>query len=960
MPKITERTLPKESPFRGLSATPDAPEPERLSVCENLFRDYAAGAGGALSTVPGFRAVATLSGAIHGVYAHGGALLVHAGTGLYRVTGENTVTALTATLADAPSRAFTFAGRFYILDGAGFQVLSGDELSPVQVAPPVTEEAGEAVAAPSLLTTAVRRVYNVTEGTEPAVTRRMLYAGAPLTFTGPDTFVRAPLFSGQVDLGAYRGGVADFVTVDEGTVTDTGSGAWPRTLLLRAETGDLTLTPSLASLASPSSVCFDAAGEHRISMAAMPYFARSAPPDLHFSCPISGLSDVFTEPNNLCYLPPSVSIAPGTVCRTGIAAHLTGRLAVLYAGTVLPEEGVPPVVEARASAGHSSGRIGLYEDDGELVLEAGADMAETGTACILFAARLETEPGAYRDFFFNVAVRATPVATATYRFGSVCRPRCYPAKGQLLSASTGAGPVPCGVVTDAMGEPLYAVAGCGDAGQVTLTFEEPETPAELSGRDTVFAGWSGTLPRYRRALPDGCRYGAVLGDRLLLGGNPACPCLLFYSEPDAADFRLFSVFSAPDAVTGLFAAGDALYVLTAAGVHRYRKGAGTGLVSAVFTHAGNTALHPVGQPLVFGGEVLLPAREGVFGFRPSAADPLETLYPRGDAIAPELAAAGTVEGAAVFEGYAALFCRGRVLLADGHTARAGGNSRWQYDWYPLAEVGVRYQKTGGTLYRTGRYRTLPEPPSSLAGKTLTAAGLPVLWQGEATVAASAVLTGTLSADGAAVGTALYTPVDGGCLLCDGPLEYDDAGDFYPAVCPLALSAAAGADTTFFGTSASELLFFGDAAGHLYLVNTDKRAADGSLSPAWYSFDGHRIKARLLTGRDDGGKPADAKSVRPGSLTVLTRAMGGPAPRLFLLTDRGGVFRAVAGDAGFGFDGLSFDGPGFAGDTVRRLTFATAPRRCGALRFALSDGGFCAPFGLYSIHYGYTVAGRIKS
>ena len=113
MPKIYTRTLPKDGPFRGLSATPDAPEAERLSVCENLFRDYAAGAGGALSMIPGFRAVAALSGAIHGIFSYGGALLVHAGTGLFRVTGENAATQLTATLADAPSTAFTFAGRFW-------------------------------------------------------------------------------------------------------------------------------------------------------------------------------------------------------------------------------------------------------------------------------------------------------------------------------------------------------------------------------------------------------------------------------------------------------------------------------------------------------------------------------------------------------------------------------------------------------------------------------------------------------------------------------------------------------------------------------------------------------------------------------------------------------------------------------------------------------------------------------
>ena len=263
------------------------------------------------------------------------------------------------------------------------------------------------------------------------------------------------------------------------------------------------------------------------------------------------------------------------------------------------------------------------------------------------------------------------------------------------------------------------------------------------------------------------------------------------------------------------------------------------------------------------------------------------------------------------------------------------------------------------LFRTGRYRTLAKTPSAYVGKTLAAAGLPALWQAQKTVAASEVLTGVLTADGTAVGTALYTPTAGGCLLCEGPLEYDDAGDFYPAVCPFTLSAAAGANTAFFASGAPELLFFGDETGHLYLVNTDKREQGGMLAPVWYSFDGHRIRARLLTGRDDGGKPAAAKNVRPGSLVAAVRAMGGPAPRLFLLTDRGGSFKAGAGDGGLAFDDFSFGNAGFVGDSVRRLAFTVAPRRFSTLRFALEDGGFCAPFGLYFLHYGYTVAGRIR-
>jgi len=946
------RTLPEKGPFCGLSATPDAPERERLAVCENLIRDYAAGAGGALSTVPGFRAVAALSGAIHGIWAHGGALLVHAGTRLYRVTGENTATALTGTLADADSTAFEADGRFYLLDGARFQALSGSVLAPVPADPPAVEENGKAVASPSFLTTRTRRIWNVTEGAEPDVTPAAALSGSPAVYVGADSFVEAPQSAGRVDVGAYHGAPVSFLAVSGGEVVDGGGvGDIPPTLLLRAGTGDLTLTAGFATLTDRTKVYFDAAAGHKITVAAVPHFARGGPPELYFSCPVSGLNTVFDTPRSLRFLPPNVCIAPGVPYHTGIRSHLTGRVGGQYAAELVQSDEAPPVVEARAAAGHGAGRIGLYEDDGELVLEAGADFPETGDACVIYAARLEVTAGVFRDFFFNIAVSNAALPTAAYHFGVVCRPRAYPAAGTLLSATVGGEEVPFGTVYDALGAPLYAVAGCGATGTVELLFEHGETPAAFAGHDTVFAAWQGALPLTRRAVIDGCRYAAVTDGVAVLGGNPACPRLLFCGR--GGDFRLLDAFPAPADVTGLYAAGDALYVLTADGVHRYRKGAGTGLVSWSFAHAGQTAVHPTGPCLSFGGEVLLPTREGVFGFRPSAADPLETLYPRGDAIG-----APPVEGAAVFEGYAALFCRGRVFLADGRTARAGGTARWQYDWYPLSQVGVRYQKSGSVYYRTGRYHTLAEMPAAWAGKTLSVGGLPVLCLGETAVAAADVLTGTLSVDGVSAGTVLYTPTTGGCLLCDGPAEYDDAGDFYPARHPFTLSAAAGAGTAFFGTGAPELLFFGDATGHLYLVNTDKRAG-GTLAARWYAFDGHRIRAGLLTGPDDGGSPGTVKNVRRGGLTVALRAMGGPPPVLHVIGDRGGDWHAAAGDAGLAFDGLDLTAPGFLPGGMRRVSPPLSPRRFRALSFSLSDGGFCAPFGVYFIHYGYTVAGRSK-
>ena len=79
----------------------------------------------------------------------------------------------------------------------------------------------------------------------------------------------------------------------------------------------------------------------------------------------------------------------------------------------------------------------------------------------------------------------------------------------------------------------------------------------------------------------------------------------------------------------------------------------------------------------------------------------------------------------------------------------------------------------------------------------------------------------------------------------------------------------------------------------------------------------------------------------------------------VLPDGGGVFDLQSGGESADFALYGFDRAAFADDPVRRQVFPLSPRRFAALRFCLTDGGFCAPFGVYFITYGYTVAGRIR-
>lgn len=137
--------------FRGVDLTSGQVQvsPKRFAYAQNMWRDYSAELGGAIETMPGFRALNPFSGTIHGIWAFRpfeGELyvIVHSGTSLYQfkhadrdsiADDPSLITEYTG-LADAHSTAFAFNGRFYILDGESFRVLKktdrGFELSATE------------------------------------------------------------------------------------------------------------------------------------------------------------------------------------------------------------------------------------------------------------------------------------------------------------------------------------------------------------------------------------------------------------------------------------------------------------------------------------------------------------------------------------------------------------------------------------------------------------------------------------------------------------------------------------------------------------------------------------------------------------------------------------------------------------------------------------------------------------
>ena len=110
--------------------------PRRFAYAQNMWRDYSAELGGAIETIPGYRAIDNFGGHVHGVWTYRpfeGDLyvIVHSGAVLYqfrhadrdRISSDPSLVLKYDGLADNKSTAFAFNGRFYILDGASYRVL---------------------------------------------------------------------------------------------------------------------------------------------------------------------------------------------------------------------------------------------------------------------------------------------------------------------------------------------------------------------------------------------------------------------------------------------------------------------------------------------------------------------------------------------------------------------------------------------------------------------------------------------------------------------------------------------------------------------------------------------------------------------------------------------------------------------------------------------------------------------
>ena len=135
-----------------------------------------------------------------------------------------------------------------------------------------------------------------------------------------------------------------------------------------------------------------------------------------------------------------------------------------------------------------------------------------------------------------------------------------------------------------------------------------------------------------------------------------------------------------------------------------------------------------------------------------------------------------------------------------------------------------------------------------------------------------------------------------------------------------------------------------------------------IHPCYYSHAGHPVRYALKTARDNCGIPHLEKDTTNRSLTVKCHGgrTGGGKITVEVGTDGEGWREVVT----FPGTELCFADIDFASMTMATDESFTAPigeRRRGWIEKQISiyTDAFCAPFGIYSIAYRFTVRGRVR-
>lgn len=269
-----------------------------------------------------------------------------------------------------------------------------------------------------------------------------------------------------------------------------------------------------------------------------------------------------------------------------------------------------------------------------------------------------------------------------------------------------------------------------------------------------------------------------------------------------------------------------------------------------------------------------------------------------------------------------LFPSGRMYLADSRLRTSHPYHGYQYEWYLWDDIGVydgqksRYYYTGETISVTGKTTAYDKEGYTESDELNGSDG-----NGEFTYVEEDGYVYAVATDGEQIG-----------------------GEFKAPTAIL---------------SAGDKLYFGCEDGSLCVFNTDME--NGFITNDSYTHNGRRYSTEVTTKSDNCGHTNIAKSTERHSLVVKSKAFPMVSAEVYVRTDRDDWRKVddIYCASRFSFGAVDFTNFSFNTtlDTIERLR--ESEKRWTEKQISIRTECYKSPYGVISISYNYTNAGRIR-
>ncbi len=453
-----------------------------------------------------------------------------------------------------------------------------------------------------------------------------------------------------------------------------------------------------------------------------------------------------------------------------------------------------------------------------------------------------------------------------------------------------------------------------------------------------------------KAAVCGCKVAGIFDGRAFLTGNPILPGLIFYTSSHSSNSPDTTYFSTESYLLD----GEGGYPITSlCSTNKYliamkSRDGGEGSVfyhsreasyPTAYVHKGEGCL---GESEIFSDKVFFTSSGGIFSLdenrENSEGQKLESAC-----INPMISDADMSDATfAVWQGYLAVLCNGKIFLADSRSSYTKDGQRL-HEWYFLNKIGSYLNDL--SLYK---YASFPRGEYKVSVK-----------KGEA-------VTSTVMSTVDENGKVIYYVTEGASSYAVYPTGERYGGTFYPAKRMCALG---------------ELLFFGCDDGTVCVFNNDKRGVapaavasrDGfdaneyartmgrRIHPFFYSFAGHAVTYAATTPIDrDTPNHLDKSNALP-TVTLTLCALSNANIKCLAKNDTSKTHELGTVSCGrLDFSSFDFSCLSLQDSERVRTSLARRERPWVEKQITLTSSGACVPFGIYSVAYHYKNKGKAQN